>query len=266
MYSGGKVGTWTATLDLLSRELDLLFIVSAGNYEHVPENGNPEDHLQGYPNYLLTDNCRLLEPATAVNCLTVGATAHSDAVPDPGPGDVALVPIAGVREPAPFTRCGPTVGRAIKPELCDDGGNLAFDGLTQGLRRTPECEVFTVHHEYLQRLFTTARGTSYAAPLVAHKAAAVLRAFPDASANLLRALLVNSASVPVEAQARLQGLTDDISNVCGYGIADPIRATTSDSTASCSTRIQKSEWRSSLSMRFRSRKNSQTRKEPVKFA
>lgn len=229
IYSGGKVGAWTAVLDLLARELDILFVVAAGNYEHLPEDGNPEDHLDGYPNYLVSEKSRILEPATAVNVLTVGAIAHSVAVPEPRPGDVGLRPIAGVGEPAPFTRCGPTVGEAIKPELCDDGGNIAFDGVTQGIVSRPECEVFTINHEYLQRLFTTVRGTSYAAPLVSHKAAIVLRAFPGGSANLIRALLTNSARLPGQAVERLQSIAGDAaSRVCGYGIPNVIGSTTSD--------------------------------------
>ena len=203
--------------------------MSCGNYEHIPENGNVEDHLVGYPRYLVTERSRILEPAPAANVLTVGAIAHSAAVRDPTAGDVGLRPVAEIGEPAPFTRAGPGVRGAIKPELCDDGGNMIYDGLTQTIADDPESEVFTVFHRYLDRLFTTVRGTSYAAPLVAYKAAIVLRAFPDASANLLRALLANSAYVPVQAMNRLRPLGDEVvTRVCGYGIADPITAATSD--------------------------------------
>ena len=37
VYRGAKVGTWTAVLDELARELDVLFVVSAGNYD-MPRN------------------------------------------------------------------------------------------------------------------------------------------------------------------------------------------------------------------------------------
>jgi hypothetical protein len=228
-YADGKVGLWTAVLDLLARELNILFVVSCGNYYHAPENGDAEDHLVGYPRYLATEGSRILEPAPAANVLTVGAIAHSAAVRDPTAGDVGLRPIAEIGEPAPFTRAGPGVKGAIKPELCDDGGNMVYDGLTQTIAHHPESEVFTVFHRYLERLFTTGRGTSYAAPLVAHKAAIVLRAFPAASANLLRALLVNSAYIPRQAIERLRPLGGDaVTRVCGYGVADPITAATSD--------------------------------------
>ena len=67
------------------------------------------------------------------------------------------------------------------------------------------------------------------APLVSHKAAVVLRAFPNASANLIRALLTNSASIPAAARNLLQVIDDEaVTRVCGYGIPDPILAATSD--------------------------------------
>jgi subtilisin family serine protease len=227
-YSGGKVGQWTAILDELAHELDILFIVSAGNYTHTPEN-HPEEHHTAYPAYLIAGQNRIYDPATAANALTVGAVAHTAAVRNDGPGYVATRPIADVGEPAPFTCVGPGVNRVIKPELCDDGGNKLYDGLVQDLIPMPESEIITTHHEFLNRLFTTAVGTSYAAPLVAHKAAMVLQAFPRASANLIRALLVSSAEVPEPSLLRLQGSSaETISHVCGYGIADPALATTSD--------------------------------------
>lgn len=125
----------------------------------------------------------------------------------------------------------PSLGAAgaIKPELCDDGGNLTFDGMTQGLLRQPEVEILTAHHRYIERLFTTAKGTSYAAPLVAHKAALVLKAFPGSSANLVRALLANSSAIPRQARELCSAFGDDtVARLCGYGIPDTILATTSD--------------------------------------
>jgi hypothetical protein len=121
------------------------------------------------------------------------------------------------------------VGESLKPDLCDDGGNMLYDGMVQGLSRRAESEILTTHPRYLERLFTTAFGTSYAAPLVAHKAALVLKVFPMASANLLRALLANSARPPQAAVQRLNGLGPTaVRNLCGYGIAHAKLASTSD--------------------------------------
>lgn len=228
-YSGGKVGMWTNVLDELARELDVLIVVATGNYAYAPRPEKAEDHLIAYPNYLLEPQSRLLEPSVGANLLTVGAIAHAAMVPNHEPGTVSVRPIAKVGEPAPFTRCGPGIHDAIKPELCDEGGNVLFDGMVQGLSRYAESEIVTTHPRYLERLFTTAKGTSYAAPLVAHKAALVLRAFPRASANLLRALLVNSARPPEPSIRRLEHLGDvAIRKLCGYGIANVETASTSD--------------------------------------
>jgi hypothetical protein len=118
---------------------------------------------------------------------------------------------------------------ALKPDLCDDGGNVLYDGTLQGVTQRPESEILTTHPRYLERLFTTALGTSYAAPLVAHKAALVLRAMPNASANLLRALLVSSARPPDPAVRRLSGLgATAVPSLCGYGITQVVGASTSD--------------------------------------
>ena len=161
--SGGRVGQWTAVLDELARELDVLFVVAAGNYLHRPA-AHPEEHHTGYPSYLLNGHNRIFEPATSANALTVGAVAHAAAVPASAAGNVGLRPIAEVGEPAPFTCAGPGVNSGIKPDLCDDGGNILYDGLAHGLVRVPESEVFTTSHDYLGNLFTTASGTSCAAP------------------------------------------------------------------------------------------------------
>jgi hypothetical protein len=228
VYSGAKVGTWTAILDELARELDVLFVISTGNYEHRAQRG-PEEHLTDYPRYLLQPLSRIVEPATAANALTVGAIASAAALGEPLPGDVTLRPIAAMGEPAPFTRAGYGVAEALKPDLCDDGGNHFYDGATQGVRRRPQSEIITTFSRYIERLFTTEIGTSYAAPLVAHKAAQVLRTLPDASANLLRALLVNSARIPEPAQARLLPLGDEaVLKLCGFGIANAAVAASSD--------------------------------------
>jgi hypothetical protein len=226
-YAGGKVGQWTAVLDELARELNVLFVVAAGNYLYTPV-AHAEEHHTAYPTYLLAGQNRIFEPSTAACALTVGAVAHAAAVREDGPGWVGLRPIAQVGEPAPFTCAGPGVNRGLKPDLCDDGGNILYDGGTQSLRRVPESEVFTTHHKYLEGLFTTARGTSFAAPLVTHKAAQVLRAFPNASANLIRAFLANSARVPQPSIDKLGDIKiEELMSVCGYGMASADRAVTS---------------------------------------
>jgi hypothetical protein len=231
VYDGGKVGPWAATLDEMARELDAVIVVSAGN--RAPRGGNRlEQSVTQYPDYLLEPANRLFEPAGAMNVVTVGALANGEGVGPESAEDVHVQPITRALEPSPFTRIGPGVGGACKPDLVDVGGTLVYDSATARLRRgedLPTAGVLTLHNRFTERLFTAGSGTSYAAPLVAHKAAQILARFPTASANLVRALLVGAAQVPDEAQRKLEAFGEKaVRSVCGHGQADALRAAYSD--------------------------------------
>ncbi|KKC24268.1 hypothetical protein WP12_20395 [Sphingomonas sp. SRS2] len=230
-YDGGKVGPWAATLDELARELNVLIIVSAGN--RAPRGGTRlEQAVTEYPGYLLEPANRFCEPAGAMNVLTVGSLAHGEGLGAQSEEDVKVRPITRALEPSPFTRIGPGINGSVKPELVDLGGTLVYDPVVARLRKgedLPSAGLVTLHHRFLDRLFTAGSGTSYSAPMVAHKASQLLALFPTASANLLRALLVGAARVPEEAAMRLAPLEAGAARtVCGHGQVDPQRAAYSD--------------------------------------
>ena len=232
-YQGGKLSAWASILDTLARELDVVIVVSAGNYEYDPGGGSSRDgHIQNYPRYLLHDGARVIEPATGAIVLTVGALAQSANVPPGSAGNsVSFRPTAQAEQPSPFTRTGPGLGGAIKPDLCEVGGNHAYDGLSGRPRGVHELSVVSMNRQYVERLFTTDTGTSYAAPKVSHIAARLYESFPDASANLIRALLAASAEVPAPCEEVLRPLGPDaVLRVCGYGRPRLERAQASDET------------------------------------
>ena len=230
-YDGGKVGPWAATLDELARELDVVIIASAGN--RSPRSGNRlEQAVTEYPGYLLEPANRFCEPAGAINVLTVGALAHGEGLDEQLGQDVRVRAITRTSEPAPFSRVGPGVGGATKPDLVDVGGTMVYDpvvGRLRGGEELPSAGVLTLNHLFLDQLFTCGSGTSYAAPAIAHKASQLLARMPEASANLVRALLAVAARVPDEAAAKLQGLGEHAAtHICGYGRPDIDRAVYSD--------------------------------------
>jgi len=229
-FNGGKLSPWSAILDHLARELDVVIVVSAGNYDHEPPDANdPDHHLNGYPQYLLDPPAKIIEPATGCIVLTVGALAGNANVPPTGGAGVDLRPIAQLNQPSPFTRSGPGIDGAIKPELVAEGGNLAYSGVFRRPREIAESSVVSTSRDYLQRLFNTGNGTSYAAPRVAHKAARLLSGFPQASANLIRALLVSSAEIPRAAVDLLEPISASAPRqLCGYGLPSLERASSSD--------------------------------------
>ncbi|MEQ1617706.1 MAG: S8 family peptidase [Terricaulis sp.] len=231
VYDGGKVGVWAATLDEIARELDVLIICSAGN--RYPRSGEAlEEAVTEYPRYLGEDANRLFEPAGAINVATVGALAHGPGLDQSHADDARVRAIAEALEPAPFTRIGPGPEGAIKPDFVEIGGTMVFDPVVRQLLRGGDLAsagVLTLHHAPLDRLFAAVSGTSFAAPRLAFKAASLLGRLPDASANLLRALLALAAEPPEPARERLSVVDEElVTRVCGHGTPDLERAAFSD--------------------------------------
>lgn len=79
VYDGRHVRGLAYTLDRLTRELGVLFVVPMGNLQLYQL---PQDAREQYPNYLFEEQARLLDPATALNALTVGGISLFEATRD----------------------------------------------------------------------------------------------------------------------------------------------------------------------------------------
>lgn len=217
-YLGGRVGGLAYTLDRLARELDVLFIVPTGNLRDVPVEWLKNE----YPDYLFRDEARLIDPAPALNALTVGSLARWDrsATAWRWPNDLAENPVAQRDHPSSFTRCGCSIKGAIKPELVAYGGNQAIDPRTGGVTDRWLGELSTGKDFAEGRLLAERAGTSFAAPHVAHSAARLLAEVPNASMNLLRALLIANGKIPNASYELFKGEEDQLAQVVGYGMVD----------------------------------------------
>lgn len=224
--------SWIARrIDHLSREHDVIFVVSAGNIDRV-ELRSYHEGGQAYPRYLSVDDSCLLDPGQSALALTVGSVALEATVVGPAPGAQA---IAQQGHPSPFTRCGPGIASEIKPEIVEYGGNLTWDG---GLvRENYGCSIPIATHQLTPAL-TYSSGTSLAAPRAAHKLALIARDLSTIgivpSAALLKAFLVNSARHPLgaaELEAFAPAMSDEPKHwlqAIGYGLPDADRATGCD--------------------------------------
>lgn len=214
--SDGSLSVHAAELDGLTREFGVLFVVAAGN-EDVASRFNSGHLAKSYPEYLFEPGWRVLAPAEALNVLTVGGiTPDRDPYPQPREG------VAPRRAPSPFSRAG-GLKNVLKPELVELAGNVAFDkALNRWIENDPGIRVPTTSPEFARgKLLGFAHGTSMAAPKVAHAAARILERHPEATPNLLRALLVQSARPPegVDGWDMKRAL-----HVCGFGVPDLDRA------------------------------------------
>jgi len=222
-------------LDKLARDFNILFVVSAGNFSGSIDPDVPRHSWRDeYPEYLLADESIIIDPAPALNVLTVGSLARHNATFDaqryPEIGQLAP---ATENQPSPFTRHGPTIKGAIKPELVAMGGNLAspirtgneLNAVMRGMG------VLTCNSRFVgNTLFSEISGTSFAAPYITHLAGRLLNNYPKASANLLRALLVNHANMLSEIESsfpedmkksyRSANGRDAFRDIAGYGAVD----------------------------------------------
>jgi hypothetical protein len=223
--------SWTArTLDRLSREHDIVFVVSAGNISlnHI------RDYLRDgvpYPIYLCNSDSRVLDPGQAALAISVGSIAAGTMVVNSPDTAIALD-----FEPSPFTRSGPGIKGETKPDLVEVGGNLVTDENHTMVRANAATNVVMASHQ-LTPATAHSYGTSFSAPRVSHKLALILHelnqlGLANVSAPLLKAFLLNSA-VP---RGDLRNVRDQFNaverkqwlNVLGHGWPDSTRATDCD--------------------------------------
>ena len=184
----------------------LLFVVSAGNIED--DTGRP------YPSYLIDrpPMTHLIDPATSAHAITVGSVFKRD------------VGLGHQDHPSPNTRVGPGLARMTKPDIVDYGG---------GYIGSNSSYILTMNMAWAQegQLFTFDLGTSMSAPKVAHTLALMQKAMPDAPRNLLKALLISSAEIPLHRPSPLDTLSlykgkelSTLLHIYGHGRPDLDRA------------------------------------------
>lgn len=196
---GQKQFRLAAKIDEIAYKLqhkNILFVVSAGNHYYQAE--SRELLRQDYPNYLLSEEARIIEPATAALALTVGSlslgTGSCNYSEDASRN--VITKVEGY--PSSFTRIGFGVDGMIKPELVDFGGDLIIDR-NKVIDKDIGTTILTLNKNFLNSgLFRGCCGTSFSAPRVSNLAAQLFTKFPDATPNLIRALIANSAQLPSE--------------------------------------------------------------------
>lgn len=221
------MSAWAATIDNLTWENDILFIVAAGN---LPSSGrigytrlSVQEHLAANrlcPDYLLENSCRIANPAQSFQALTVGsispASYHA----------LSSSSISQKDKPSAFSCSGLGIWDTIKPEVVEYGGDLVKDesippNITSPKEVCPELVRATLNGG--PAVAADKVGTSFATPKVSHIAACLAAELPDETCLLHRALIVQSARWPEWTMA------DNIEKLhvirqIGYGIPNIDRA------------------------------------------
>jgi hypothetical protein len=206
MYTGRRQFDIASLIDELAYQRELMFVISSGNYY----NFNRHD----YPNYLINDTgdeLKIVDTASSALGITVGALSE-----EPVPGTFKYI-----FQPSHYTRVGPGYKGMIKPDFVEIGGGI--DSSTQ---------IITTNHSYIEdhRLFCLETGTSFSAPKIAYYLAKIVQKYPTYSNNLIKTLLLSSASIPEERPGILNNSDNQkkLLNVYGYGKPDLEKAFFSD--------------------------------------
>ena len=200
--------------------------MAAGNlnaradYPTRPPISSHLDAGRNYPDYLLSPSVRVASPGQSFQALTVGSIAHATYDSPP------LRSLADVDCPSAFSCTGLGIWNTIKPEVVEYGGDYVIDSNIPPNFTTPEPVCPELVHSTRDGGPVVSRntvGTSFAASKVTHIAAALAAAYPEASALLYRALIVQSARLPVWTEESDEKLYHAVRTM-GYGIPDLDRA------------------------------------------
>ena len=221
------MSAWAATIDNLTWQNDILFIVAAGNLPLDTRTGltrlSVKEHLvanRTHPDYLLEDSCRIANPAQSFQALTVGSIASCDRHVPP------YSSISKKDQPSAFSCSGLGIWETIKPEVVEYGGDLVRDegtppNITFPKEVCPELVRSTLGGGPV--IASDKVGTSFAAPKVTHILARIATELPNESCLLYRGLVVQSARWLEWAFSEDINKKDVLRHI-GYGLPDVNRA------------------------------------------
>jgi len=214
--------------DLAYNYSNVVFIVAAGNQHPINVFDSIDEITLNYPNYLLNDNFKLINPATSALSLTIGSIAAEVEISQrvTYTTEEINLPIAKKFEPSPFTRTGFGLNNMIKPELVETGGNLILREVYGRIQDNTGGHIAVISNK-VDRNFEFNFGTSFSAPKVAHILGQLANVHPDASANFLKNLLLQSANYGVYLKNSSWSDTEEVKNnlrLQGYGKPDFERA------------------------------------------
>ena len=217
-FSGTHMPPLAAAIDKVCHENDILFIVAAGNIKNSTESedfpGIYELLVAGnvYPDYLNLNHSKIANPAVSSFALAVGSIGLKDFEND----DYRA--IAGADHISPFSRTGLGLWGNIKPDVVEYGGDYLKNKNSHEIKSDEATSVelvnSTLHNapEYSR----SDVGTSFSTPKVSYIASRLSAELPNESAQMYRALIIQSARLPAHCFNH-----PTIIDICHYGYGLP---------------------------------------------
>ena len=120
-------------LDQLSKQLDIVIIISAGNVSNPKINdfSSRDELMEKCRDQLFYPEHRLIDPATSALSITVGSITRFDE-PEVIPNRAGRLSVGKKNYLSVFTRIGRGINKSIKPEFVDYGGNYGVRQISRG--------------------------------------------------------------------------------------------------------------------------------------
>jgi len=216
--------TYASELDRFAHENDCLVVICTAN------NKLAENQRAYALSYFSKPETHLCAPADAMSNLIVGAAAGSlRGGPFTGIADSSEYPALYTRRShidlTPFFSSKKLNRHYFRPDVIEVGGDyeMHHSGAFFGQGSRASMEVLSADPA---ESFCEGVGTSYAAPLVANTAARIQSTYPEISAQSIKALIVNAASLEL---IRFPKPNDKLLNkVCGHGLVNEEASLLSD--------------------------------------
>jgi hypothetical protein len=186
------MSSWAATIDSLTHNHRVLFLISAGNISKQDIRHYFNSGIN-YPDYLTNPLCGLANPAQSSFGLVVGSINHSFYE------DSNWKSLGDELDVSAFSRIGSGIWEHIKPDVVEFGGGFICS--KNGVNSINENEETSA--ELIRSTLGGGNayskdsvGTSFATPKVTHIVAQLVKLYPDEDVNLIKALVIQGARLP----------------------------------------------------------------------
>lgn len=215
-FNGTHMPSLAASIDKLIHENNILFIVATGNLSNL----GITEHIQvgrNYPTYLDETASKVANPGVSYFAITVGSIAKEDFE------NADYKALAGKNYVSPFSRTGLGMWGCIKPDVVEFGGDLVKNKLSDELitNETTAVELVNSTLHGASAVGKDSVGTSFSTPKVSYIASRLQTEHPTESAQMYRALIIQSARLPEHC---FYNPTLKDFRYYGYGVPDVNRA------------------------------------------
>ncbi len=213
----GKPTSWSGAVDQLAfgtdgQHLQRLVLVSSGNTD--------ESELHKYPDASLSTSIE--SPGQSWNALTIGAFTEKIQIKDPTLSKWNVLAQAGGISPFSTTSLIWDNKWPVKPDVVFEGGNAIIDE-NSFASECDDLSLLSTHFNPQVQSFFTFNKTSAATAQAAWFAAQIMKSYPNAWPETVRALMVHSAEWTEVMKAQFQTGKKGkdyraILRTCGYGV------------------------------------------------